>query len=75
MFDQNTTNTSIILDSLHPDYVYEFQVAAYTVAAGPFSTIFAVQVLMAGIYNVYVTSGINNVYVYCFASSSSIWYS
>lgn len=47
---QNTTNTSILLDSLHPHYVYLCRVAAYTVEAGPFSTVFAVQVLMAGIY-------------------------
>lgn len=47
-FERNTTETSIILDSLHPDYVYECRVAAFTIAVGPFSTIFAVQVLMAG---------------------------
>ena len=44
----NTTNSSILLDSLHPHYVYECRVAAHTVETGPFSTIFAVQVLMAG---------------------------
>ena len=49
-FERNTTGTSIVLDSLHPDYVYECRVAAFTIAAGPFSTIFAVQVLMAGKY-------------------------
>lgn len=47
-FERNTTATSIILDSLHPHYVYECRVAAYTVDQGPFSTVFAVQVLMAG---------------------------
>lgn len=47
-FERNATGTSIVLDSLHPDYVYECRVAAFTIAAGPFSTIFAVQVLMAG---------------------------
>ena len=47
-FEQNTTTTSIILHSLHPHYVYECRIAAYTVETGPFSTIFAVQVLMAG---------------------------
>ena len=47
-FEVNTTTTSIVLDSLHPDYVYECRVAAVTIAPGPFSTIFAVQVLMAG---------------------------
>lgn len=48
MFSRNSTGTSIVLTSLHPDYVYECRVAAFTIAAGPFSTIFAVQVLMAG---------------------------
>ena len=48
-FEHNTTNTSIILTSLHSDYVYECRVAAFTVAVGPFSQIFAVQVLMSGI--------------------------
>ena len=47
-FELNTTNTSITLTALHPDYVYECRVAAYTIAAGPFSVIFAVQVRMAG---------------------------
>ena len=47
-FEVNTTTTSVILGSLHPDYVYECRVAAFTIAPGPFSTIFAVQVLMSG---------------------------
>ena len=47
-FEVNTTDTSIVLNSLHPDYVYECRVAVFTIAPGPFSTIFAVQVLMAG---------------------------
>lgn len=47
-FERNTTATSIILESLHPHYVYECRVAARTVELGPFSTVFAVQVLMAG---------------------------
>ena len=47
-FEVNATTTSIVLDSLHPDYVYECRVAAFTIAPGPFSTVFAVQVLMAG---------------------------
>ena len=49
-FETNTTSTSITLTSLHPDYVYECRVAAYTIAAGPFSPIFAIQVRMAGAY-------------------------
>lgn len=48
VFVRNTSTTSIILDNLHPHYVYECRIAAYTVEAGPFSTVFAVQVLMAG---------------------------
>lgn len=51
-FEENTTNTSIILESLHPDYVYECRVAALTVAVGPFSTVFAVQLLKAGMVNI-----------------------
>ena len=48
MFEHNTTDTSMTLDSLHPHYIYECRVAAQTIATGPFSTVFAVQVLMAG---------------------------
>jgi len=48
VFEYNATNTSILLTSLHPDYVYECSVAAYTKDVGPFSRIFAVQVLMSG---------------------------
>lgn len=47
-FEMNTSRNSIVLNSLHPDYVYECRVAAFTIAAGPFSTLFAIQVLMAG---------------------------
>ncbi len=47
-FERNTTATSIILGSLHPHYVYECRVAAATVEPGPFSTVFGIQVLMAG---------------------------
>ena len=47
-FEHNTTATSITLDSLHPHYIYECRIAAKTVETGPFSTVFAVQVLMAG---------------------------
>ena len=47
-FEHNTTTTSITLDSLHPHYIYECRIAARTVETGPFSTVFAVQVLMAG---------------------------
>ena len=47
-FEHNSTTTSIVLRFLHPDYVYECRVAAFTIALGPFSTIFAIQVLMAG---------------------------
>ena len=47
-FEHNTTATSITLDFLHPHYIYECRIAARTVETGPFSTVFAVQVLMAG---------------------------
>lgn len=56
-FERNGTSTSIVLNSLHPDYVYECRVAAFTIAAGPFSTIFAVQVLMAGEQSSYTGKG------------------
>ena len=48
MFEHNTTDTTIVLNSLHPHYIYECRIAARTIATGPFSTVFAVQVLMAG---------------------------
>ena len=47
-FEVNTTATTVVLESLHPDYTYECRVAAFTIAPGPFSTVFAVQVLMTG---------------------------
>jgi len=48
MFEHNSTETLITLNSLHPHYIYECRIAARTVGTGPFSTVFAVQVLMAG---------------------------
>ena len=36
-FQENTTQTSIIFTSLHPDYNYSFKVAAVTIAPGPYS--------------------------------------
>ena len=50
VFEYNATNTSIMLTPLHPDYVYECSVAAYTNDVGPFSRIFAVQALMSGMF-------------------------
>ena len=37
------TLTSITLSSLHPYYVYECSVSAYTVAAGPYSEIITIR--------------------------------
>ena len=47
-FQRFTDQTSITVLSLHPDYVYECKVSAVTVARGPFSTDFAIRVLIAG---------------------------
>lgn len=35
----NTTRTTAIIGSLIPSYTYQFSVAAYTVALGPFTTL------------------------------------
>ena len=47
-FLYNTTETTITISSLHPYYVYEYRVAAVTVATGPFSDPLSVQTLPAG---------------------------
>ena len=43
-----TTETTITISSLHPYYVYEYRVAAVTVAIGPFSLPVSLQTLPAG---------------------------
>ena len=48
MFQRITTQTSITLSSLHPDYIYECRVSAVTIGEGPFSAVFAIRVLVAG---------------------------
>lgn len=47
VFMYSTTTLQIVLDSLHPDYVYECRVAAITVAQGPYTSTFAVRVLVS----------------------------
>ena len=39
----DTTTTSIAIPLLHPYYVYEYTVAAYTVSVGPYSSVNRVQ--------------------------------
>ena len=39
----DTSATSIAIPSLHPYYMYEYTVAAYTVAVGPYSIVSRVQ--------------------------------
>ena len=39
----NTSTTSLAVPSLHPNYEYEYTVAAYTVSVGPYSSINRVQ--------------------------------
>ena len=48
VFQYSTMDTSIVITSLHPDYIYDCIVAAFTVALGPFSASFGVRVLVAG---------------------------
>lgn len=48
-FQRLTNETAITVLSLHPDYIYACKVSAVTVAGGPFSTEFAIRVLVAGI--------------------------
>ena len=48
VFQYTTTNTFIVISSLHPDYIYDCIVAAFTVALGPYSVSFSVRVLVAG---------------------------
>ena len=44
----NTTETTIVISSLHPYYIYECRVAAVTDATGPFSDSLSIQTLPAG---------------------------
>ena len=39
MFQRVSTTTSIEITSLHPFYVYEWRVSAFTVGEGPYSSI------------------------------------
>ena len=39
MFQRVSTTTSIEITSLHPFYVYEWTVSAFTVGEGPYSSI------------------------------------
>lgn len=48
VFQYTTTSTSIVIPSLHPDYIYDCIVAAFTVDLGPYSASFGVRVLVAG---------------------------
>ena len=48
VFSRNATGTSIILTELNPEYLYECRVAGFTMEVGPFSAIFAVQILVGG---------------------------
>ena len=43
-----TTETTITISSLHPFYMYEYRVAAVTIATGPFSDPVSLQTLPAG---------------------------
>ena len=43
-----TTETTITISSLHPYYLYEYRVAAVTIATGPFSDPISLQTLPAG---------------------------
>ena len=47
---QNTSESSTNISSLHPFYAYKFSLAAYTVGPGPFSVPIALQMAEAGIY-------------------------
>ena len=48
-FNYSTSLNLYMLHSLHPYYRYEIEVAAETIAPGPFSTPFIVQTLTDGI--------------------------
>ena len=39
MFQRVSTTTSIEITSLHPFYIYEWRVSAFTVGEGPYSSI------------------------------------
>lgn len=47
-FNYSTSMTSYMFYSLHPYYNYEIEVAAVTIASGPFSTPLIVQTLPDG---------------------------
>ena len=45
-----TENMHVNVDPLHPDYIYECSVAAYTIATGVFSSLINVTTQEAGIF-------------------------
>lgn len=47
-FNYTTSQTSYLFHSLHPYYNYEIEVAAVTVASGPFSITLTIQTLPDG---------------------------
>ena len=47
-YEWDSVTTSIEIHSLHPFYIYHFQVAAFTVGLGPFSREINLQTLQDG---------------------------
>ena len=43
VFVQVSTSTSFVVESLHPDYVYQWRVTAVTVGEGPYTTVSSIR--------------------------------
>ena len=52
-FQRFTTQTSISITMLHPNYIYDCQVSAVTVAEGPFSAVFSIRINVAGEFKIH----------------------
>ena len=52
-FSVTTTDTSLVVTSLHPYYTYSCIVAAVTIGVGPYSTVINITTEEAGMFNRY----------------------
>lgn len=50
-FVQGTTSTTLVIGSLHPDYVYQWTVTAVTIGEGPYATTSSIRTPEDGEHN------------------------
>lgn len=75
VFLQISTSTSLVIESLHPDYVYLWVVTAVTIGVGPYTTTSTIRTPEDGKYYlgtrlVFGGSHIHHTYLYIVVSSS-----